>query len=143
MDARTDAQLRLAAQRHPARSGSSGAGSLHFAQHQLGEVTKAFIVLMAEAGHPGAHPFPPPSGRSRWPRNHQARNCSGWLVPVAADAPFESWVDVGGQWWMLRLAPDGGALDAHPVGTPMRQVSDLSRYAAALDRLLDTYDLLS
>jgi hypothetical protein len=143
MDERVDAQLRLAAQRHPAASrGASRPTSVHYAHHQLEELAGAFIVLMSGAGNPGARPFPPPAGRHRWPRNHPARNALGWPVPVAVEPPFQCWIDTTGGWWLIRLSAGAGALDAHPVGAPLREVGDLSRYVDGLDRILETYDLL-
>ena len=110
MEPDRDAVLRLAAQRHPA---SRDAGSLHLAQHRLGEAARAFVVIMSGAGRPGARPLPPPAGRSRWPRSHQARSTTGWPVPVEVERPFQCWIDVTGQWWMLRFDESGSPIDAH------------------------------
>lgn len=138
MDPRDDARLRLAARRHPA---SPSAGSLHFAQYQLSEVTNAFVVLMAAAGNPGVAPIPPPAGRDQWPRRHQARSVLGWPVVVVADGPFDDWIDVSGAWWRLRYDPSGALLDAHPLGRPMTTARELTNYADALDDILRAHDL--
>ena len=130
-----DAELRLAAQRHPA---SRAVGTLHFSQHRLDDVVRSFITLMHQGGDPGAQPLPPPAGRSRWPRNHQARHVSGWQVPVAAEASFQLWIDGQGLWWMVRFDPNGGALDAHTIGTPLKRAAELGQYASALERILDS-----
>ena len=133
MEPDRDAVLRLAAQRHPA---SRDAGSLHLAQHRLADAARAFVVIMAGAGRPGARPLPAPAGRSRWPRNHQARSTSGWPVPVEVERPFQCWIDMTGQWWMLRFDEAGAPIDAHTVGTPLRRASEMITFADALDSIV-------
>jgi hypothetical protein len=129
-----DARLHLAAQRHPA---SRAVGTLHYSQHRLDDVVRSFVVLMQRAGDPGAHALPAPVGRNRWPRGHQARGVSGWLVPVTVEAPFQLWIDRAGRWWMVRFDPSGAALDAHTIGTPLKRAAELDQYASALERVLD------
>lgn len=129
-----DARLHLAAQRHPA---SRAVGTLHYSQHRLDDVVRSFVALMSRAGDPGAHLLPAPVGRNRWPRGHQARGVSGWLVPVAVEDPFQLWIDRSGRWWMVRFDGDA-ALDAHTIGTPLKRAAELDQYASALERVLDS-----
>jgi hypothetical protein len=138
VDPRDDALLRLAARRHPA----STSGSLHFAQHQLDDVVGAFITLMRAANFPGVQPIPPPAGRDQWPRRHQARHVVAWPVIVDAEATFDDWLATDGAWWRLRFDELGGLLDAFPVGSPITIARDLTRYANALDDILQAFGLL-
>jgi hypothetical protein len=133
MDAQEDAQLRLAAFRHPA---ARVVGSLHQAQLRLDEAARAFLTVMAAAGDPGAGPLPAPGGRTRWPRGHGARHVQAWLLPVPGDDGFQCWLDTTGQWWTVRFDGDGSALDAHPVGDPLRAAAELGAYRDAFEQLL-------
>jgi hypothetical protein len=133
MEPHEDARLRLAALRHPA---ARVVGTLHLAQHRLTEATRAFVTVMAAAGHPGARPLPPPGGRHRWPRGHGARGAEGWLVPVAVEQSFRCWLDTAGQWWMIRYDDQARPLDAHTVGTPLRTAADLHGFRVAFEQLL-------
>lgn len=116
-------------------------GSLHFSQHQLTEVARAFVTVMAAAGYPGAEPIPPPHGREQWSRRHQARNTAGWPVVVTVDGPYDDWIDTSGAWWRLRYDDFGGLLDAHPLGTPIDSAGHFTEYADALDIILRAYEL--
>ncbi len=138
MEPGDDARLRLAAQRHPA---TPSTGSLHFAQHQLRQVTKAFITLMTAGGNPGAQPLPPPGDREQWPRRHQARQVIGWDI-LSPDRPVDDWIDTAGTWWRLRYDNRGWLLDAHPLGSPIDAAQDLQRYTDALDDLLRAHRLV-
>jgi hypothetical protein len=133
MDAHEDAQLRLAAFRHPA---ARVVGTLHLAQRQVAEAATAFLTLMAGAGDPGAGPLPPPRGRHRWPRGHRARSVRGWPVAVPVDDGFACWLDTESRWWTVRFDEDGGALDTYTVGSPVRAAEDLARCCNALDEVL-------
>ena len=133
MDAHEDAQLRLAAFRHPA---ARVVGTLHLAQGQLEEAARAFLTLMAGAGDPGARHLPPPRGRSRWPRGHGARQVRGWDLPVPVDELFRCWLDTTGLWWMVRFDGSGQALDAHTVGTPLQAADQLGAYRDAFEHVL-------
>lgn len=138
MDPVDDAHVSLAARRHPSVPST---GSLHYSQHQLTEVAKAFVTVMAAAGYPGAEPLPPPQGREQWSRRHQARNTAGWPVIVTVGSPHDDWIDTSGAWWRLRYDETGALLDAHPLGTPIDSAADLTEYADALDTILRAYEL--
>jgi hypothetical protein len=133
MDAHEDAQLRLAAFRHPA---ARVVGTLHGAQHQLQEASRAFLRLMSAAGDPGSEPLPPPGGRSRWPRGHQARQAVGWPLPVSTEESFQCWIDTAGRWWMIRVDEHGEAIDAHTVGSPLRAPVELGGYREGFEQIL-------
>jgi len=133
MDAQEDAQLRLAAFRHPA---ARAAGSLHQAQRRLDEAAGAFRTVMAEAGDPGSEPLPPPGGRGRWPRGHGARRVRGWPVPVPVEEGLRCWLDTSARWWMVRVDAPGHTLDGHTVGSPLRTTGELVAYRDALDGIL-------
>ncbi len=137
MDPSQDARLRLAARRHPS---TPAVGSLHYAQHQLHEVTRSFLVLMKDAGFPGAQPLPPPAGRDQWPRRHQARHALGWPVQDNDDGSLVVWIDTNGSWWGLRYEASGALLDAHPLGSPIDAATQLRPFVDALEQILLAFD---